>query len=233
MLSRMFAVATSVAHALLPIGQVQAASAHVLQLEKSVPMLQHAYQYPRPIHGFPMVNSHQVALRRPSHSASLSVAEEELLCQQAVSDLHIDACDDLGGWDLGAGTLYWCLAPPGQMLPDTVSTHALQARDLAVFPPIQHPRGVRAGVLRPGWLCMLFTDTSRCPHGGICSMEHGHASPSLRLPGLISGKAVSYPLKRVAALLAGCSKDPSICHKMLASERDSRLRNRMMSAAHL
>jgi hypothetical protein len=233
-LSRVLTVATVVAHGVLPRCEVQAARSHMQVLESSVPALQHAYQYPHRLPGRPMLGIHQVALRRPAIRASQSAAEAETACQHAVSDLHKDRCDGLGGWSLGAGTLYWCVNRPREALPHVVSTHALRARDLAVFPPIPEPRGARVGVMRPGWLCVLFTRTFECAHGGVSPLDMGSCE-SLQLPGLVCGKAVTYPLRAVERLLESsmseCTVHGSVaCARMLETEPDARLRSRMASA---
>ena len=233
-LTRVLTVATVVAHGVLPRCECQGAQSHMEALESSVPALQHAYQYPRRLPSWPMLSSHQVALRRPAIRAGQSAIEAEIACQHAVSDLHKDRCDGLGGWSLGAGTLYWCVNRPCEALPQAVSTHALRARDLAVFPPSLEPRGARVGVMRPGWLCMLFTRTFECAHGGVSPLDMGSCE-SLQLQGLVCGKAVTYPLRSVERLLESSMDEcavhgPSACAHMLETEPDARLRSRMECA---
>ena len=227
MLSKVLTVATAMAHATLPHADVKAACAWMDDLEREVPALQRAYQYPHRIGDRPIVNCHQIALRKPASQGVVSVAGAEEACLHAVTDLHVDSQDGGGGWTLGAATLYWCVPRPGETLPPSVSEAALRSRDLAVFAPTRHPRGVRTCVMRPGWLCMLITKTRSCPHGGICPMDISPI-PSLLLPELMCGKAVTYTLTAVEKLLADCAASPKDCAHIQHSERDERLSRRML-----
>ena len=227
-LSRVLTVATMAAHAVLPVEEVQEAVRHMEHLEMDAPSLQQAYQYPSRLHGRPMVSSHQVALRRPRSEKSMTCQEAEEACQLATTDLHVDTCDGQGGWGLGAGTCYLCIPPPGVELPPAVSATALRSRDLAVFPPTRRPRGVRVGVMQPDWLCMLFTRTRSCPHGGVSPLDLDPV-PSLLLPGLMCGRAVTYPLRMVDKLLRDCEHDTGASAMLCLSEKDHRLRTRMIA----
>ena len=225
-LSRVLTVGSTAAHAVLPASEVSAARAHMQSLESAVPALHHAYQYPARIAGRPMVSSHQVALRKPSHESAWSTPQAEQACLHGISDLHVDSHDGLGGWELGAATLYWCLPPPdgAALCCHARGGAALRVRDLAVFPSTPRPRGARAGVMVPGWLCMLFTQTAHCPHSGICPSD---MSESLQLPGLLCGKAVTYPLSAIEKLMSRCQHSPADSAVIQSTETDSRLRQRM------
>ena len=116
---------------------------------------------------------------------------------------------------------------PVGILPSNVSEDALRASDIAVFAPSRKARGARVHVMRPGWMCMLVTRTAECPHGGISPLD-ATPVPSVLLPDLVCGRAVTYTLSAVEKLLESYMSSSAVESDDLGdSEGDDRIRRRM------
>ena len=166
-----------------------------------------ALQYPpATLPGAPPLLSHQVALRGVDETGH--TAEVERNCLHAVADLHVDTCD--GGAALGTVAIFWCSECP---TPHDVADvlERLAYRDLAVFPTVTGGRGVRIGVLVPGWACIVCFRTSACLHGGISAVGPPGVFtplPPLGLPeGTRAVRIITYPLAAIETLMLNLQDD--------------------------
>ena len=246
LLSRVLSTATAIAQRVLPRGLVQEQEAISARRRSRAPQMAAACQYPRRRSGWPLNSSHQVVLRASVVRAQMTPEQREEACLHDVADLHLDRCDGNRETSLGSCSLYYCIprADAGLSEEDldalrASQCEALRHRDMAVFPPIHsHPEltghrcgsGIRAEVMQPGWVCMLYTRTDRCPHCGISPVGETPL-PSLQSPaGLLCGRLVTYSLAAIDALLDDCVTLGPCQEQTLVDLLDANLRARASDA---
>ena len=136
----------------------------------------------------------------------------------AVSDLHVDVGD--GGGELGAVSIYWCDAcpPHEEDMSEEEMMGRLAYRDLVVFPGKCGGRGVRIGVLRPGWVCVVLMSTRSCLHGGVCAQTPAlEESPPLVLPdGMRHVRILTYPMRAIETLMQNLRDDTDALERVRA-----------------
>ena len=146
-----------------------------------------------------MFCSHQVVLRGPR----TEVLKGRVVSKHAVSDLHVDSMD--GGVPV---TLYSCEKEARVDEISEESKCALRWRDVAVLSGKRGGRGVRVEVMRPGWCCLLFMETSKRMHGGVTKSRDDDRS--METHGLQEMRCVTYPLARILGLVERLAKNPEL-----------------------
>ena len=111
-------------------------------------------------------------------------------------------------------TLYSCEKEAGSDEVSKESKCALRWRDVAVFSGRLGGRGVRVEVMRPGWCCLLFMETSKRMHGGITKSQVDDRS--MQTHGLQELRCVTYPLARILSLVERLAENPSMEHTLRA-----------------